>query len=29
MPETKLVSLKNEANELVAILTTIIKNSRA
>ena len=29
MPEAKLSPLRNEANELVAILTTIIKKSRA
>ncbi|MGB0991563.1 MAG: four helix bundle protein [Akkermansiaceae bacterium] len=29
MPSSKLDPLKSEANELVAILTTIIKNSRA
>jgi hypothetical protein len=29
MPSEKLEPLKKEADELVAILTTIIKNSRA
>lgn len=29
LPENKLQQLKEEANELVAILTTIIKNARA